>query len=87
VAKPGHSEHQLGTAVDVAGADDETVLKTEFGDTPAGKWLTAHAPAFGFAISYTAANRATTGYIPEPWHYRYVGSAARARHEAALAGR
>ena len=87
VAKPGHSEHQLGTALDIAGADNETVLKTEFGDTLAGKWLVAHAPEFGFAISYTAANRATTGYIPEPWHYRYVGATARARHDAALTGK
>ena len=87
VAKPGHSEHQLGTAIDIAGADDDTVLKTEFGETAAGKWLAAHAPEFGFAISYTAANRPITGYIAEPWHYRYVGAAAPARHAAAMAGK
>lgn len=87
VARPGHSEHQLGTAIDIAGADDDTVLKSSFGETPAGKWLAAHAPEFGFAISYTSANRATTGYIPEPWHYRYVGAGARARHRDALAGK
>lgn len=87
VAKPGHSEHQLGTAIDIAGDDDQTVLQTAFGETAAGKWLAARAPEFGFAISYTAANRATTGYIPEPWHYRYVGANARARHDAAITGK
>jgi D-alanyl-D-alanine carboxypeptidase len=87
VARPGHSEHQLGTALDIAGADNDTVLKASFGETEAGRWLAEHAPAFGFAVSYTEANRAATGYTAEPWHYRYVGAAARERHEAAIRGK
>ena len=87
IAAPGHSEHQLGTAIDIGGTDPETILQHAFGDTPAGQWLVAHAPDFGFAISYTRANQARTGYTAEPWHYRYVGASARARHDAALAGR
>jgi D-alanyl-D-alanine carboxypeptidase len=86
VAPPGHSEHQLGTAVDVAGVDDATMLKHDFAETAAGQWLLAHAPEFGFAISYTRANQPKTGYTAEPWHYRYVGASARARHEAAIRG-
>jgi D-alanyl-D-alanine carboxypeptidase len=86
VAAPGHSEHQLGTAIDIAGPDAATVLEFAFGETPAGKWLRARAPEFGFAVSYTDANRSTTGYAAEPWHYRYVGDRAPARHAAALQG-
>lgn len=87
VAKPGHSEHQLGVAVDLNNASEENLLKESFGDTPAGEWLLKRAPEFGFAISYTPANRARTGYSPEPWHYRYVGAeAAPAEHARAVKG-
>ena len=87
VAAAGHSEHQLGTAIDIGGPDSATILKQTFGDTTAGRWLTTHAPEFGFAVSYTRANQAATGYIAEPWHYRYVGADAPARHAAALQGK
>jgi D-alanyl-D-alanine carboxypeptidase len=85
VAKPGHSEHQLGTAIDLVGDDAAALLEEFFVSTPAGLWLREHAPDFGFSLSYTRANRLRTGYAAEPWHYRYVGAAkARTRHEAAL---
>jgi D-alanyl-D-alanine carboxypeptidase len=73
VAKPGHSEHQLGTTVDLCGLDPKTVLSTSFDRTREGRWLKANAPKFGFYQSYTEDNRHSTGYIPEPWHYRYYG--------------
>jgi zinc D-Ala-D-Ala carboxypeptidase len=61
-ARPGHSEHQLGTAVDFRVA------------TTAGlAWLAEHAPAHGFALSYPDNKQRITGYRPEPWHARYVG--------------
>ena len=46
-ARPGHSEHQLGTAVDVLdpGAGE---LTTAFADTAAGQWVAAHAHEYGF---------------------------------------
>jgi LAS superfamily LD-carboxypeptidase LdcB len=85
VAKPGHSEHQLGTTVDFTGADESTLLRQSFGETAEGRWLRENAPRFGFALSYTEANRERTGYAPEPWHYRYYGvEEASHRHEAAL---
>lgn len=87
VAEPGHSEHQLGTALDIGGPDTATILKHEFAETKAGRWLTEHAPEFGFAVSYTRANQAATGYTAEPWHYRYVGADAPARHAAAMRGK
>lgn len=85
VAKPGHSEHQLGTAVDLTDGDEEHLLKMSFGETPAGQWLLEHAWAYGFAISFTEHNRPHTGCQPEPWHYRYWGiSLARGKHFEAL---
>jgi len=85
VAKPGHSEHQLGTAVDLNGPDKATLLEESFGASQAGRWLHDKAWQFGFAISFTAHNQALTGCAPEPWHYRYWGlNKARSRHLAAL---
>lgn len=88
VAKPGHSEHQLGVAVDFTDGNLERLLRPEFGAGKAGKWLARRAPEFGFAVSYTEANSAQTGYAPEPWHYRYFGvPEAAARHDSALRGK
>lgn len=85
VAKPGHSEHQLGTAVDLTDGNEDTLLEPSFGDTPAGKWLRDNAPKYGFAVSFTLQNRPQTGFAPEPWHYRYWGkNLAKTRHASAL---
>lgn len=73
VAKPGHSEHQLGTALDVTGLDPATALKQRFADTPEGRWLEANASRFGFRFSYPRDSEARTGYGFEPWHVRYMG--------------
>ena len=73
VAKPGHSEHQLGSTIDVTGPDESRLLKPSFADTDEGRWIRANACRFGFVISYTEENRVQTGYDPEPWHLRYVG--------------
>jgi D-alanyl-D-alanine carboxypeptidase len=64
-AKPGHSEHQLGTTVDL------NDLSQEFGSTPAGIWLQQNAGRFGFQMSYPPGNAA--GYAYEPWHWRWWG--------------
>jgi len=72
VAKPGHSEHQLGTTVDLCGLDPKTVLNPNFDRTKEGMWLKENAPKFGFYQSYTKENQHLTGYIPEPWHYRFL---------------
>ena len=61
-ARPGHSEHQLGTAVD---------LRLPTGAAIA--WLAAQAPAHGFALSYPPGKQKLTGYRPEPWHIRFIG--------------
>ena len=74
-ARPGHSEHQMGTTMDITSPSVGNDLVSAFGDTPEGKWLAANAHTFGFVMSYPPGKEATTGYIYEPWHFRYVGKA------------
>ncbi len=70
-ARPGQSEHQLGTTVDFGGT--EVDFKTQFGQTPLGRWLAQNAHHYGFAKSYPQGKEHITGYIYEPWHFRYIG--------------
>jgi len=70
-ARPGHSEHQTGLAVDVASG--ECTLEGCFGSTKAGKWLKENASNYGFVIRYPDGKEPVTGYKYEPWHIRYVG--------------
>jgi D-alanyl-D-alanine carboxypeptidase len=73
-ARPGHSEHQLGTTLDfsfVGGADPWDYA--DFGQTRAGAWLRANGWTYGFVLSYPKGAERLTGYIYEPWHYRYFG--------------
>ena len=72
-AKPGHSEHQTGFAVDIEPVSRKCELDDCFGSTPEGIWLTANAYKYGFIIRYTADKVNITGYSYEPWHIRYVG--------------
>jgi D-alanyl-D-alanine carboxypeptidase len=71
-ARPGYSQHQLGTTVDVT-STDVTELVVDFGQTPAGLWLHDNAHKFGFVFSYPKGKEALTGYIYEPWHLRWIG--------------
>ena len=81
-APPGNSEHQLGTTADVISRSVNWELIIAFGQTAEGKWLAAHAPEYGFAISYPPDGEAITGYIYEPWHVRYVGKPCAAEWRA-----
>jgi D-alanyl-D-alanine carboxypeptidase len=75
VARPGESEHQLGTTVDLADGRLQYVLVEEFGDTPEGRWLVDHCHRFGFRLTYTPATAEALGIRPEPWHVRFLGRA------------
>lgn len=66
-ARPGHSEHQTGLAIDL-----NTVTRS-FGNTKEGKWVAAHCHEYGFIIRYPEGKSHITGYSYEPWHLRYVG--------------
>ena len=72
VARPGHSEHQLGTAIDV-GPPDANDVDQSWAVTPAGQWIAANAHRFGFVLSYPNGAEQQTCYDFEPWHLRYVG--------------
>ena len=69
-AKPGHSEHQTGLAVDVY---NESVPYTDFEKTAEYKWMQENAYKYGFILRYPKTKENITGYSYESWHYRYVG--------------
>jgi D-alanyl-D-alanine carboxypeptidase len=81
VARAGHSEHQLGTAIDFRSYDG----RTPFATTRAGIWMKANAWKFGWVMSYPSGKSTVTCYGYEPWHYRYVGrTEARSIHYAGI---
>ena len=75
-ARPGHSEHQLGTALDLANRPG------------AYAWIARNAWRYGFVVSYPPGKRTVSCYRSEPWHVRYVGrSRAAAIHASGLVPR
>ena len=76
-ARPGHSQHQLGTTIDFTNE-----FRT-FRGSSAPDWLREHAYLFGFVLPYTLAATDRTGYIDEPWHGRWVGRALAGRLQSA----
>lgn len=66
-AKPGTSQHQLGTAIDFGSITDDFI------DTKQGKWLAKNAMKYGFSLSFPEGYEDVTGYRYECWHYRYIG--------------
>jgi D-alanyl-D-alanine carboxypeptidase len=72
-ARPGYSQHQLGTTLDLTSPEVDYGLGQRFGETQAGRWVRGRAWEFGFVLPYTASGEARTGYAPEPWHVRWVG--------------
>lgn len=70
-ARPGHSEHQLGTTTDVA---SPTASFEQLEGTAEAKWIADNSWKYGFIVSYpTPESEAITGYAWEPWHIRWVG--------------
>lgn len=72
-ARPGHSEHQTGLAVDISAVPAKCSLDACFAQTPQGAWLAENAYRFGFLLRYPADKVAITGFTFEPWHFRFVG--------------
>jgi zinc D-Ala-D-Ala carboxypeptidase len=88
-ARPGHSEHQLGLAIDFR-SDPATplTLHTDWEDTAAGQWMAAHAWEYGWVMSYPKGKTKLTCYSYEPWHFRYVGRELAAQiHASGLTSR
>jgi len=69
-ARAGHSEHQTGLAIDVAGSN---YSYTKFENTEEYKWLKDNAHRYGFIIRYQKGKENITGYQAESWHIRYLG--------------
>lgn len=70
-ARPGHSEHQTGLGMDIVTSGTAESQIPEFAARLA--WLKDNAQRFGFILRYPEGKTHITGYIFEPWHYRYVG--------------
>ncbi len=73
-ARPGHSEHQTGLAIDVFEINNQST--STFKDSPAYTWLKENAHLFGFIERYPENKEYLTGYSFESWHWRYVGEEA-----------
>ena len=61
LAKPGHSEHETGLAVDILGTEGMYT------------WMAEHCYDYGFVLRYPDNRYEITGITYEPWHLRYVG--------------
>ncbi|MBS4219894.1 D-alanyl-D-alanine carboxypeptidase family protein [Bacillus sp. FJAT-49711] len=72
-ARPSHSEHQTGLAMDVSGITGKCAAMDCFGGSPEADWLAEHAYEYGFIVRYPKGKEHITGYQYEPWHMRYVG--------------
>ena len=82
-ARAGHSEHQLGTAVDLRSYGGSAPWNyNDRATTRAGAWLKNNAWRYGFVMSYPKGKTALTCYTYEPWHYRYVGRTRAAKIRA-----
>ena len=66
-ARPGHSEHQTGLAMDI------NMAGSAFDSTPEAKWIAEHCAEYGFIIRYPQGKQDITGYKYESWHVRYLG--------------
>lgn len=71
VAQPGHSEHQLGLAIDVGTSG---VDKNSFATHPSGVWMRNNAWRYGYILRYPPDKTDITHAAFEPWHFRYVGA-------------
>ena len=74
VARPGHSEHQTGLAIDLGLTQPEIdLIRPEFPYTGICQKFRGRAAAHGFIERYPVGKEGVTGIAHEPWHFRYVG--------------
>jgi len=70
-ARAGYSEHQTGLAFDLGISTDHNI--SNFSKTKEFTWVKNNAHKYGFIMRYPSGKEYITGYMYEPWHYRYVG--------------
>ena len=76
IARPGASEHNAGLALDIISMDwfiHNDDYTRDFDQTPEFAWLSGNSWRFGFILRYPDGKEDITGFIYEPWHYRFVG--------------
>lgn len=77
--RPGHSEHQLGLAIDFGQVGGPSSLSfPDWTKTPTGAWMARNAWKYGWVLSYPWGKgyslwNEKVCFHPEPWHYRYLG--------------
>ena len=70
-ARPGHSEHETGLALDIF--EKNNTRQETFHESDVYLWLKDNAHNYGFILRYPLDKENITGYSFESWHYRYVG--------------
>ena len=74
-ARPGHSEHQTGLAIDITSLEHPYISnkETSFDKSAEYEWLKNNCHKYGFILRYPKEKEHITGYNTESWHFRYVG--------------
>ena len=74
VAKPNHSEHQTGLAIDLGlKKADIDFIRPDFPYSGICQSFREKAINYGFIERYPKGKQAITRIAQEPWHFRYVG--------------
>lgn len=71
VARPGHSEHETGYAIDFGLYDGQ--YSSQFDGTGEYEWILQNCYKYGFILRYPLGMEGLTQINYEPWHYRYIG--------------
>ncbi len=74
-ARPGFSEHQTGLSMDILNVSgvSNSLEEANFQDSEEYAWLVDNAYKYGLILRYPKGLQGVTGYMYEPWHWRYVG--------------
>jgi D-alanyl-D-alanine carboxypeptidase len=73
-ARAGHSEHQTGLTADIGQKSPSSGMTSlKFQNTPQYEWLLENAHKYGYILRYPKGYEAVTGYMFEPWHWRFIG--------------
>lgn len=74
VAPPGYSEHQTGLAFDFdLNLSDGGKAGINYDGEGDYSWINNNCGQYGFILRYRENREDVTGYLYEPWHFRYVG--------------
>ncbi len=81
-ARAGFSEHQSGLAVDIVPCDRSCGSLDDVAASSQGAWVRDHAWEYGYITRYVEGRTDVSGYEPEAWHLRYIGTdLAKAYHD------